>query len=153
MSFRLDYEEPIYRVVRRLKQEHKVIDRKLKRISCISNARERNLKVAVSLMNAAKTEILRHAVEEEARLVRVIMGSADTKDESADSVKIFQEHRRIKEFFEDELPYLLEETSPNEAKRKITAFVDFMIKHHREEEEEAFPLALKASSKKQGKIA
>jgi hypothetical protein len=147
MTYRLDYEEPIYRIVRRLKQEHKEIDRKLERISNISRAENGNLEVAVSLMNTAKTEILRHAVEEEARLARVIMGSNETRNKSDESVKILQEHRRIKEFFEDELPYLAEENSPRDAKRKIMEFVDLMIRHHREEEKEAFPLALKASSK------
>jgi hypothetical protein len=146
MSYRLDYNEPIYRVVRRLRQDHKEIDRRLEKAS--ETSENGNLKVAVSLMNATKTEILRHAVEEEARLARVIMKSNQTRNKSEESVKILQDHRRIKEFFEDKLPHLLDENSPKEAKRQIQEFVDMMIEHHREEERETFSLALEASSKR-----
>ena len=149
MTYRLDYEEPIYRVVRRLKQEHKEIDRKLRHVSNMSSDPQMgNLKVAVSIIKATESEILRHAVEEEARLARAIVESTATKDKSEQSVKIFHEHRRIKEFFEDELPYLLEENSAKGAKRKVTEFVDLMIMHHRQEEKETFPLALEASQSK-----
>jgi septal ring factor EnvC (AmiA/AmiB activator) len=146
MSYRLDYEEPVFRIVRRLKQEHKEIDRKLERVLRIARTENGNLRVAVSLLNAIKTEMIRHAVEEEARLARVIMASNKTKNNSYESVKILQEHRRIKEFFENELPYLLEENSENKARMKILEFVNLIVKHHREEEHETFPLSLKAIS-------
>ena len=68
MSFRVDYNEPISDVVTRLIEEHKEIDRKLERISEITSNKDGNLKVAISLLDAVSTEILRHAVEEEARL-------------------------------------------------------------------------------------
>ena len=146
MSYRLDYDETIPRVASRLKQEHKEIDRKLRRISKIIEDKNGNLKVAISLLETVKTEILRHAVEEEARLARVIMESGETQKRSGESVRILQEHRRIKEFLEDEMPYLSFENSEKQAKRKISEFVDLMINRHREEEKETFPLALKASS-------
>lgn len=144
MSFRLDYEEPIFAVVKRLKQEHKELDRKLQRISNINDAESGKLKVAVSLLNAIETEILRHAVEEEARLARVILQASETRKKSDKSMKILREHRRIKEFFEDELPYLLEENSEKDARKKIKDFSNLIISHHQEEEKEVFPLALEA---------
>lgn len=146
MSYRLDYEEKIPSVVARLKEEHAEIDRKLGRISEIVTREDGDIRVAVSLLEALKTEILRHAVEEEARLARIIMESEETKKSSAQSLKILQEHRRIENFFKGELPYLLNENSEKEAKKKISLFIDFMIEHHLAEEQELFPLSLKAAS-------
>ena len=148
MSYRVDYDEPISDVVTRLVEEHKEIDQKLERISEISSKEDGNLKVAISLLNAVSTEILRHAVEEEARLARVIMESNETREYSDESVEILQEHRRIKEFFEDKLPYILDENSEKQARKKIIEFTDLVIKHHKEEEKELFPLSLRAASSK-----
>src|SRR5208283_2578189 len=106
MSYRLDYHESIPNVVSRLRQEHKEIGRKLQRISKICDKKDADLRVAVSLLKAVSTEVLRHAVEEEARLASAIMNSSKEGKASdvARSLKILQEHRRIKEFFDDELP-------------------------------------------------
>jgi hemerythrin-like domain-containing protein len=147
MSYRLDYEEPISDVVERLKQEHSEIDRKLEKISEVArNSKNiKKLKVAVSLLNAESTEILRHAVEEEARLARAIMQTRDTRDASDYSIEILQVHRRIKEFLEEQLPYLLDENSERDTRRKISEFVDLVLKHHAEEEKELFPLAVRAN--------
>jgi hypothetical protein len=41
--------------------------------------------------------IIKHAVEEEARLMRVIMQKA--KDESPESIRIMQEHDWVMDFF------------------------------------------------------
>jgi hemerythrin-like domain-containing protein len=144
MSYRLDYEEPISKVVTRLKQEHKEIDQKLQRISEIARMKNGKLTVAASLLKAVSTEILRHAVEEEARLARVIVQSNVSRKASDESIEILQEHRRIKEFFDEELPYLLDENSEKEARSKILEFTDLMVKHHKEEEKQLFPLALRA---------
>ncbi|MDH2902144.1 MAG: hemerythrin domain-containing protein [archaeon] len=146
MSYRLDYAESVCSVAKRLKQEHEEIDRKLGRISKAARTKNGNPKVVVSLLNAVKIQILRHAVEEEARLARVIMESSEIRKKSDESVRILQEHRRIKEFLEDELPYLLDENSEKEARKKIVEFTELMIRHHMEEEKEVFPLALRATS-------
>lgn len=148
MSYRLDYEEKIPSVVARLKEEHAEIDRNLKRISQITSREDGDVRVALSLLEASKEVILRHAVEEEARLARVIVESEETKKSSAESVKILQEHRRIEDFFKNELPYLVNENSEVEAKKKISRFVDFMAEHHLAEEQDLFPLALKAVASK-----
>ena len=144
----MDYDEPISDVVTRLVEEHKEIDQKLERISEISSKEDGNLKVAISLLNAVSTEILRHAVEEEARLARVIMESNETREYSDESVEILQEHRRIKQFFDDELPHILDENSEKQARKRIIEFTDLVIKHHKEEEKELFPLSLRAVSSK-----
>ena len=45
--------------------------------------------------------IMHHAVEEEARLMRVIMRNA--RDESSESIKIMQEHNWVLNFFKSKL--------------------------------------------------
>ena len=140
----MDHGESIPSVVSRLKEEHREIDRRLEQISEFTEKKSGDLKVAVSMLNAISPVILRHAVEEEARLAQVIMNSSETRKRSEGSVRILQEHRRIKEFY-DELPYLLDEHSKEESRKIISEFVDLVTNHHKEEEKEAFPLALYAS--------
>lgn len=141
----MDYTEEMSSIVSRLRQEHKDIGRKLERISAISGKRDVNVKVAISLLNAISKEILRHAVEEEARLARIIMQSSETQKASFESLRILQEHRRIKEFLDEELPYLLDENSERQSRKKIIEFTNLIMKHHLEEEKEVFPLALRAN--------
>jgi hypothetical protein len=139
MSFRLDYNEPIPKLVERLKGEHNELHVKLERI--VSEIKIGNLPVAISLLNLDKAEILRHAVEEEARLVRSIM--EESRDESNQSIEIMQQHRRIEEFLQIKLPHL-GELPPNKATREIEEFVNELERHHLEEERIVFPLAIKS---------
>ena len=121
------------------------MDRKLEKISEISNKEDGDLKLAVSLLNSMSTEILRHAVEEEARLASVIMQSSSKSRKTSEvvtSLRVLQEHRRIKEFLDDELPFLLDENSERQARRKIAEFTNLIIKHQLAEERNVFPLAL-----------
>jgi hemerythrin-like domain-containing protein len=145
MSYRLDYEESIDRVTRRFVEEHKEIGRKLGRVLEICRNEKGDMKVAVSLLKATSTELLRHAVEEEARLAKVIMDSSETRKASADSIKILQEHRRITEFLDNELPFLLDENSDQASRKKMIRFIEEVIQHHDREEKELFPLAQKAN--------
>jgi hemerythrin len=87
--------------------------------------------------------ILRHAVEEEARILRVIMEKA--KDQSEQSIKVMQEHRQIIEFLDKTISQL-KNLSQEESPKKIRKFVEDSIKHFSEEEEIVFLLALKADS-------
>lgn len=145
MSYRLDYDEDVLKVIDRLKDEHRDVDRKLSRIAEISrNYEGGKLEVALSLLRTVSTEILRHAVEEEAIVARIIMKSKTTKEDSIESVSILQEHRRIKEFFEDKLPYLTNELSEHTARREILEFIDEVNTHHKDEENVVFPLAQRA---------
>jgi len=139
MSFKLDYNEPLPKVIERLKSEHADFHAKLERIK--SETRAGNLPVAISLLNLFKPFILRHAVEEEARLMRAIMQGK--KDKNNQSIEIMQQHRRIEEFLQDKLPYLSDLPSPKAAK-EIEEFADEVLKHHAEEEHVVFPLALKS---------
>lgn len=87
--------------------------------------------------------ILRHAIEEEARIMRVIMQKA--KDHSEQSIKVMQEHKQIIEFLDKTISQL-KTFSQEESAKKIKKFVEDSIKHFSDEEEIVFPLALKADS-------
>ena len=89
-----------------------------------------------------KKPILWHAVEEEARIMRVIMQKA--KEQSEQSIKVLQEHKGIRNFLEKRISQL--EGSSQDIAEKINTFGDEMRKHFSEEEEIVFPLALKADS-------
>jgi hemerythrin len=142
MSYRLNYSEPLADVVQRLMEEHAEFRKKLKRI--VDETDRGEIKVAISLLNLIKPLILRHAVEEEARLMRTIMH--ESRSESRESVQIMQEHRRITEFLEEKLPRLYE-LPPRRARMEIDEFIRELSSHHEEEERVVFPLALVSSNK------
>ena len=137
----MDYNEPLPKVLERLKNEHKELAAKLLRVEKL--AEKGDLKVVVTELKVIKPLILRHAVEEEARLMRPIMWEA--KDKAEDSIIILREHRGIVDFLEHRLPSLT--TLPERvARREVGIFVKELRKHHQEEEKTLFPLALKANS-------
>lgn len=139
MSYTLDYDEPIPKVIARLTAEHEELQPKLSQIH--EAGKSGDLKQAMSLLNGISMKILRHAVEEEARLMRVIMW--ELKQQSDQSISILRQHREIADFLKYRLPKLSE--MPDEvARREIRIFVDDLKKHHAEEEKVVFPLALKA---------
>ena len=86
---------------------------------------------------------MRHAVEEEAVLVREIMAKA--KDRADESVRIFQQHRGVAHFLNQVLPELTT-MPPEKARAEIGNFVLEFREHHASEESIAFPLAIKASA-------
>jgi hypothetical protein len=101
--------------------------------------------------------ILQHAVEEEVRLMRVIMQYA--KDDSSDSIRIIQEHNYVLDFFKNKLRSIEENTislnskSQQESeeeefnqKNKLNQFITNLKSHFTEEEQIVFPLSLKANS-------
>ena len=94
------------------------------------------------MLKEIRKPILRHAVEEEARIMRVIMQKA--KEQSEQSIKVLQEHKEIIDFLEKRISQL--EGSSQEVAEEIKKFVEDSIKHFSEEEEIVFPLALKADS-------
>jgi len=125
-------------MIDRLIQEHKELDPKLNQIGrvCDDNPQD-----AVRLLLGMRTKILRHAIEEEARIMRVIM--KDAKSESAESVRIMQEHRWVSEFLERRIDKLSRVPS-NESRVEIRKFLSDLRQHFKEEEQVVFPLALKA---------
>jgi hypothetical protein len=141
MTMSLDYNEPLPKVLERLKKEHRELGQKLLRIERLAESGD--LKVVITELTVIKPLVLRHAVEEEARLMRPIMW--EFKDKSEDSIIILRYHREIVDFLERRLPNLA--TLPEHvARREVGIFVKGLKRHHQEEEKTLFPLALKANS-------
>jgi hemerythrin superfamily protein len=102
------------------------------------------LKVVITELNVIKPLVLRHAVEEEARLMRPIMWEYKVKSE--ESIIVLRYHRELVDFLDHKLPNLA--TLPEQvARREVGIFVKELRKHHQEEEKTVFPLALKANSR------
>jgi hypothetical protein len=141
MTMSLDYNEPLPKVLERLKDEHRELVPKLRRVEQLAESGE--LKVVVTELKVIKPLVLRHAVEEEARLMRPIMW--EFKEKSEESIIILRYHRELEDFFEHRLPKLTS-LPENVARREVGIFVKELRKHHQEEEKTLFPLALKANS-------
>ncbi|MDA4112006.1 MAG: hemerythrin domain-containing protein [Thaumarchaeota archaeon] len=139
MAYRLDYDEPVPAVIQRLKREHLELRNKLLYIQ--EEAQNRDPKVAKSILESIKFEILRHAVEEEARLLRVIESEGGEKSRIA--LDITRYHRRVTEFLHDDLP-VITQGSEMKARKGIQEFVTQLLIHNDMEEEVVFPLALQA---------
>jgi hemerythrin-like domain-containing protein len=137
LEFKIDFSEPIPKMIQRLKNEHRDFRLELNQIEETSQA---NSQEAVEMLNKIRKPIVRHAVEEEARVLRVIMEKA--KDQSEQSIKIIQEHRGIIEFLDKRISQI----DSSQAAGEVKAFVDNLRKHFSEEDEIVFPLALKADS-------
>lgn len=127
-------------MVKRLIREHRELAPKLDEINKVAS--ESSTK-AVKLLEEIQVKILRHAVQEEARIMRVIM--KDAKSESAESVRIMQEHRWVSEFLE-RLISKLSTVTELQAQNEIQKFVADLMQHFSEEENVVFPLALKAQA-------
>jgi hypothetical protein len=140
MSYRVDYNEPIPKLIERLEREHRELDSKLARVLELSESG--NLRVAESTLLSISQEILRHEVEEEARIIRAI--ADNSRDDLERSAEVTQYHRRVDEFLKEKLPHL-SELPPSRAKQEIKDFVLELKKHHKEEEEITFPIALRAA--------
>ncbi|HXX72090.1 MAG TPA: hypothetical protein VEI80_00210 [Candidatus Acidoferrales bacterium] len=138
----LDYNEPLPKVLERLKTEHRELVPKLRRIERLAESGE--MKVVITELKVIKPLILRHAVEEEARLMRPIMW--EYKNKAEDSIIVLRYHRELVDFLDHKLPNL--GTLPERvARREVGIFVKELRKHHLEEEKTLFPLALKANAK------
>jgi len=74
VSRRIDFEEPIPRMIERLKAEHIMFESKLVEVE--DNIIRNDIKQAAQIIQGISGKILQHAVEEEARLMRVIMNNA-----------------------------------------------------------------------------
>lgn len=137
----LDYNEPLPKVLERLKGEHRELAVKLFRIEQL--AKSGDVKVIITELKVIKPLVLRHAVEEEARLMRPIMW--EMKDRSEESIIILRYHKNLVEFLDHKLVNLDKLPEPV-ARREVAIFVKELRKHHKEEENTLFPLALKADS-------
>ena len=140
MSYKVDHSEPIPKLIERLEREHRELDLKLDHVLELSESG--NLRVAESTLLSISQEILRHAVEEEARIIQVIADKS--KSDLERSAEVMRHHRRIEEFLREKLPHL-SELPPSRAKLEIKDFALELRKHHKEEEEISFPVALRVS--------
>ena len=108
--------------------------------------------MTIKIIHNLSESVIRHAVEEEARIMRVIMQKA--KEESIDSIKIMQEHNWVVDFLKHKLQNIENEVIQQqqyhqqepgqEIKKEIDEFLVNLRKHFLEEEQIVFPLALKA---------
>jgi hemerythrin superfamily protein len=156
MNYRINFDESISQMIQRLKQEHVDFESTFKKIEkCIN---ENANKEAIKIIHDLSESIIKHAVEEEARLMRVIMQFA--KEESADSIKIMQEHNWVVDFIKHKLQNIegeIDQQYPQQQqqqqqqlqekiKKQINEFIANLRNHFSEEEQIVFPLALKAGS-------
>jgi NADH dehydrogenase/NADH:ubiquinone oxidoreductase subunit G len=156
MDSKINFDEPIPQMIERLKQEHIDFESTLKIIAKYID--ENKIKEALLTLHNVSESIIKHAVEEEARLMRVIMQKA--KDESTDSIKIMQEHNWVVDFLKHKLQNTdneIHQQYPQQqqqqqqqlqekVKKEINEFIANLRNHFSEEEQIVFPLALKADS-------
>ena len=155
MSSRIDFDEPIPQLIERLKSEHRSFESKIVEIQGSIN--DNNIAHATKIIRSMIDKVTHHAVEEEARLMRVIMQKA--KNESPESIRIMQEHNWVMNFFKSELRAI--ENRQNfkidsqtqgddyvdkneQSKKELNEFVMNLRSHFSDEEQIVFPLALKA---------
>jgi hypothetical protein len=93
-SRRINFDESIPMMIERLKSEHIIFESNLVEID--NSIKRDNIKQAAQTVQDISDKIIQHAVEEEARLMRVIMHNA--KDESSETIKIMQEHNWVMNF-------------------------------------------------------
>jgi len=99
-------------MIERLKHEHRDFESRLLQIEESSRT---NSKQAIEMLEVLGKSILRHAIEEEARIMRVIMQKA--KDYSEPSIKVMQEHKQIIDFLDKSISQLKTFSQEESAKR------------------------------------
>jgi hypothetical protein len=152
LDYKINFNEPIPKMIERLKEEHHKFESSLEMIQ--EHIKENKIKEAIEVIHNMSRSIIRHAVEEEARIMRVIMQKA--KEESIDSIKIMQEHNWVVDFLKHKLENIENEFNQQyqqqqqqqqeDAKKEINEFVTNLRNHFSEEEQVVFPLALRADS-------
>ena len=150
MTYKINFDESIPDMIERLKQEHVQFKITLNKITKYN--KENNINKAIETIRDMSQPIIKHAVEEEARLMRVIIHNA--KEESADSIKIMQEHNWVVDFLKQKILTIKENIDKQQdgldiqfqqkAQNEINEFVTNLKNHFEEEEQIVFPLALKA---------
>ena len=145
---KINFDEPIPEMIKRLKSEHRKFESDFVKVK--TSIEDNNVILASEIIQSISDEIIHHAVEEEARLMRVIMHKA--KEESAESIKIIQEHNWVMNFLKNRI-IMIEKVSassdPDEyeqAKNDLNEFVSNLRKHFKEEEDIVFPLTLRAEA-------
>ncbi len=150
MNYKINFNESIPDMIDRLKQEHVEFGLTLDKITKYNE--ENNINNAIETIHVMSESIIKHAIEEEARIMRVIMHNA--KQESPDSIKIMQEHNWVVDFLQHRIPSMEDSNNRQQNKQdkqyqqktqnEINEFVTNLKNHFEEEEQIVFPLALKA---------
>ena len=150
MNYKINFNESIPDMIDRLKQEHVEFGLTLDKITKYNE--ENNINNAIETIHVMSESIIKHAIEEEARIMRVIMHNA--KQESPDSIKIMQEHNWVVDFLQHRIPSMEDNNNRQQNKQdkqyqqktqnEINEFVTNLKNHFEEEEQIVFPLALKA---------
>jgi len=117
LEYSIDFSESIPKIVQRLKAEHRDFRIELIKIEDVS---EFSSQKAIEMLKEIRKPILRHTVEEEARIMRIIMQKA--KEQSEQSIKILQEHKGIINFLEKRISQL--EGSPQDIVEDVIKFGD-----------------------------
>ncbi len=150
MNYKIDFNESIPQMINRLKQEHVEFGLTLNKITKYND--EFKINEAIESIHDMSESIIKHAVEEEARILRVIMH--DAKEESTDSIKIIQEHNGVVDFLKHKIPnienHIYQQTEQDQqsqqaVQNEINEFVINLRNHFSEEEQIVFPLALKGN--------
>jgi|SRR5919107_2675543 iron-sulfur cluster repair protein YtfE (RIC family) len=134
----------------RLLQEHDNFKVSFEKIDKFVN--ENDIKQAITTINDMSESIIRHAVVEEAIIMRVIMQKS--KEESTESIRIMQEHNWVIDFLKHRLQNIQngiyqrqqQQELEQEIKRQIREFITNLRNHFSEEVQIVFPLALKSDS-------
>jgi hypothetical protein len=153
-SSKINFNEPIPELIERLKREHRNFESKLNEADNSVN-RYNDIAGGTRIIHNMSESVINHAVEEEARLMRVIMHNA--KDESSESIKIMQEHNWVLNFFKSKLVSIEQNAMPSHTespqkereyehvKDGLNEFITNLRSHFIEEEQIVFPLALRAN--------
>lgn len=154
VAYKINFDESISDMIDRLKQEHIQFKITLNKITKYND--ENNIDKAIETIHDMRQPIIKHAVEEEARIMRVIMHNA--KEASTDSIKIMQEHNWVVDFLKQKIPTIKGNIDKQQdgqdiqfqkkAHNEINEFVINLRNHFEEEEQIVFPLALKADRDK-----
>ena len=154
-SRRIDFNEPIPKMIERLKSEHRSFESKIVEIQ--GGINNNDIAHATEIIRSMTDKVTHHAVEEEARLMQVIMQKA--KDESPESIRIMQEHNWVINFFKNRLGTIENRINSKidsqiqgddyagknqQSRKELNEFITNLRSHFSEEEQIVFPLALKA---------
>ncbi len=134
----IDFSEPVPSLVDRLKSEHVQFNLALQTIQ--KELSEQRTSNATEHLRNLHKPILKHAVEEESILLRVILRHIKREDAN-ESIKIIQEHNNVVDFFVD-LDKHGDNVEYNVIQNKTSKFIELLRTHFLEEERVVFPLAL-----------
>jgi iron-sulfur cluster repair protein YtfE (RIC family) len=133
ISRRINFDELIPQMIERLKSEHVFFESKLVQVE--DNINKNDIMQAAQIIQGISDKITHHAVEEEARLMRIM-----------------QEHNWVMNFFKNRIT-MAENVSASsdprkfeQAKNDLSEFVINLKKHFKEEEQIVFPLALESEA-------